>query len=99
VRFDNSSVSAKVTVILVGAWLLAGCRADRWRGFVYPGGETLASIELGEFDTLDTCRSAARHRLSTIEYGGTYECGKNCRAEEPAVLPDMPLYICEETVE
>jgi hypothetical protein len=33
-------------------------------GFVYPGGDNLSGIELGEFNTLDQCQSSAQRWLS-----------------------------------
>jgi hypothetical protein len=68
--------------------------------FLYPEGDTFSGIELGEFETLEACRSAALRSVSRMAGGGTYECGKNCRPDEStANLVGGPLYICEETVD
>ncbi len=77
--------------------LLAGCRQDRWAGFVYPDrGNLTVHREIGEFTTLETCRIAARKYLSDLGAidTGDYECGKNCRSRR-----DLPgIKVCKETL-
>ena len=66
-------------VFLIGA----GCSKDgeRWEGWVYPDRTDLADyVRLGEFKSLQDCRSAARTKLHMLRAtdDGDYECGLNC---------------------
>lgn len=70
-------------IVLVIALALAGC-SDRWEGFVYPDKENLTKhFGIGEYETLEACRWAARtallqHADRGLEQGD-YECGLNCK--------------------
>jgi hypothetical protein len=85
-----------ILMLVVFVSLVSGCessRADRWRGFAYPDRSDLRrSTELGEFDSLDACRSAASIALQKYS-NGDYECGRNCRFEEK-----YAMHVCEETL-
>ncbi len=73
------------------------CKAserDRWEAHVYPDKHNLLQSEnIGTFDSLEDCRSAARDWLSRVDAGtsGDYECGLNCRTQGT-------LRVCKDTV-
>ncbi len=79
-------------------FLLAGC-SQEWKGFVYPNKNDLSKhIEIGRYDSLEKCRDASLHKLSSIgkRLDGDYECGLNCR---PLKNFDgsSDMSICEKT--
>ena len=79
--------------------LALGCSSpDRWHLSVYPTGDHLDTVrDMGEYASLEACRSAARQYLRDVGASavGTYECGKNCR--ESGSVGGITLYICDET--
>ncbi len=76
--------------------LLACGGRDTWEGFVYPDrGDLTAHVGVGEFESLNACRSAALKKLAELRAteSGDYECGKNCKSK--AGMGD--LRVCETT--
>jgi hypothetical protein len=90
-----------VVILLTGSMAIACSRGDRWMATVYPSGSVLGPWRnLGEFESLEACRAAARTYIADLGASGrgTYECGKNCR-KTPGTIPGLePTYICEETL-
>jgi hypothetical protein len=85
----------KIAVALAFVPLVAGCE-NRWQGFVYPDRTNLTRhVGLGEFRSLEECRTACRNVLSGLGAlrDGDYECGLNCRDD-----PGLPgIRVCKET--
>ena len=73
-----------ITLALTAAAALTACSPDRWTGFVYPDKTHLAKHEtIGDFESLDACRDAARARLgASYPERSDYECGWNCKPLE-----------------
>jgi hypothetical protein len=68
---------------------------DNWEGFVYPNKSDLTIHQsIGEFESLESCRSAANSKLSQLNssHSGDYECGLNCEYNK-----DYGMNICKET--
>lgn len=65
-----------------------------WTGFVYPSADDLTvHREIGDFSSLERCRSAALNRIDHNGWGNAdYECGLDC---EPS---DYGINICKETL-
>jgi len=69
---------------------------DKWEGFVYPNGNDLTiHRNIGIYDSLELCRTAALNLLEEINRTrtGDYECGLNCK-----VLTGYDSKICEKTL-
>jgi hypothetical protein len=68
---------------------------ERWEGFVYPDkSELTIHKNIGEFKSLESCRSAAQNKLiqiSSLERGD-YECGLNCEFNS-----NYDMNVCKET--
>lgn len=96
VKCSGRRASARDLLLLVLVSSVLGCESqleDRWQGFGYPDRSDLrTSIRLGEFASLNACRSTASAFLARNP-DGDYECGRNCRFEEK-----YGLYICDETL-
>ena len=70
-------------------------QVERWEGFVYPNKSDLTVHKnIGEFESLESCRSAARNKLYELNSvsKGDYECGLNCEFKS-----NYGINICEET--
>ena len=68
---------------------------DEWLGHVYPNSDNLLSdINIGIYESLESCREAAIERLERGGWlnTGVYECGLNCDFDG-----ELGIYICEET--
>ena len=67
---------------------LAACKPESWEGYVYRDRADLGKhVYIGLFDTLESCRTAARSRLNEMNSSvdkGDYECALNCA---PNVFP------------
>jgi hypothetical protein len=77
--------------------LLVACGSDSWEGFVYPNKNDLTRHRnLGNFNSLDECRAAARGVLAELKAldRGDYECGKNC--DDGSRMGGIK--VCEETL-
>jgi hypothetical protein len=76
---------------------LAGCDVfHRWEGLVYRNRHDLGDvIEIGPFDSLESCRAAARERMRELKIGeiGGYVCGENCMVKDGF----SPLRMCART--
>lgn len=76
---------------------LAGCDVfHRWEGLVYRNRHDLGDvIEIGPFDSLESCRAAARERMRELKIGeiGGYICGENCMVKDGF----SPLRMCART--
>ncbi len=79
----------RIIFVFIVATLIGGCDAiekffGSWDGYVYPDRSNLArSIYIGEYKTLDECRTAALRTLASMEIPldrGDYECGLNCES-------------------
>ena len=90
----NTKLSPLAT--LIPFVVLSGCvEEDSWEGFVYPNRNDLTQhVEIGSFETLEQCRSAALNRMSVNGWTnvGDYECGLNCKPWE-----GTDMKICKET--
>lgn len=76
---------------------LSACANDKWEGFVYPDGSDLTVHQnIGIFDSLEACRSAARSTLANVSSvdRGDYECGLNCKSKSGM----GGIKICDETL-
>jgi hypothetical protein len=80
------------TAIIIGLSIctfLSSCSRATWSGFFYPNKSDLSvDVTLGEFSSLEECRSAARAMMQLPgNENGDYECGLNCRssAEKPRI--------------
>lgn len=82
-----------VGAVFVWWWLTPA----RWLATVYPDAPNLLNhVHLDEYETLESCRMAARSYLRQLgATDGLYECGLNC---EPFVS-DGDMRLCEETSE
>ena len=76
----------------------AGCVDESkkiWEAVIYPSGVGVPNMkfELGNYETLEQCRDAAKIKLKSmrIESSGDYQCRKNCRFDESGNKK------CEET--
>ncbi|KPJ58610.1 MAG: hypothetical protein AMJ42_02930 [Deltaproteobacteria bacterium DG_8] len=70
--------------------------SDRWQGTVYLHKQNLVNYRnIGEFATLEECRSAYLCYLEDINALeiDDYECKKNCKYNS-----DLGVYICKETL-
>jgi hypothetical protein len=70
-------------------------QVERWEGFVYPNKNDLTIHKnIGEFESLDICRGAAKNKLHQIKsFGkGDYECGLNCEFNS-----NYGINVCKET--
>ena len=68
---------------------------DEWLGHVYPNSNNLLyDINIGTYESLESCRDAAIERLERGDWlnTGEYECGLNCEFDG-----ELGIYICEET--
>ncbi len=87
----------RISMLILLLTVLIGCAQDKWEGFVYPdGGNLTIHQNIGEFNSLESCRSAALSRLSSVSSidRGDYECGLNCEYREGW----GDLRICKETL-
>jgi len=86
----------KIIGALVFAFILSSCGKEEWEGFVYPNKNDLtAHRNIGIYESLESCRSAAwdmLSRISSIEQGD-YECGLNCEYRSGM----GGIKICEKT--
>ena len=91
----NRAIVGSIVCIFL---ILFGCsKDDDWSGFVYPDKENLSNhLELGDFETLDQCRAAARELIDVSGWPSVadYECSLNCK---PMKGYDL-LQMCEETL-
>lgn len=96
-------VRAAIAVACVSAACSGG--GDRWKGLVYPNGTQLDDRgrlpfkEVGEFETLDACSTAATTYVAAIGAGrqsASYECGRRCREANVGGSPPMWTYTCAE---
>ena len=71
--------------------------SDEWLGHVYPNSDNLLyDINIGKYESLESCRDAAIERLKRGGWliTGDYECGLNCEFDG-----ELGIYICEETLD
>ena len=77
--------------------LTTGCDIfNRWDAVVYVNKFDMASaIEVGTYDSLETCRAAAVAKLKELSAGelGGYICGENCLVKTGF----GPTRMCERT--
>lgn len=86
----------KVIYVLIISFLLASCGKEEWEGFVYPNKNDLTvHRNTGVYESLESCRSAARNMLSEISSieRGDYECGLNCEYRSGM----GSIKVCEKT--
>jgi len=76
-----------ILFVLLGIGL--GCADESkkiWDAVIYPGGIGVPNMkfELGNYETLERCRDAAKTKLKAmrIESSGDYQCRKNCKTDE-----------------
>jgi len=88
-----------ILLISVTALLLSGCFSERgaevWTAWIYPDKTNIKrSMELGQFPSLEQCRTASLDKLSSLKLTdrGDYKCGLRCGYNE-----GLKTLICEET--
>ncbi|NIB41238.1 hypothetical protein HBA55_16670 [Pseudomaricurvus alkylphenolicus] len=67
---------------IAGAALIYQMIQQEWTGYAYVGGyQPDNRVVLGTYPTLESCREAAKWKLS-LQNGmdGFYECGLNCKS-------------------
>lgn len=76
---------------------MTGCDIfHRWNALVFRNRHDPGSvIDLGTFDSLESCREAARAKLRELKIGeiGGYVCGENCMVQSGF----GPLRMCART--
>ena len=87
-----------VILLAVGAYFLYQGRSstEEWTGVFYPNRSNLTVHQIvGNFDTLDMCRSELIGRANSQENpnNADWECGLDCRPYEG----DPEMLICEKT--
>ena len=68
---------------------------NKWTGTIYPDRDYLNEYKsIGEFKSLEECRSAALNILSNNNSTskGDYECGLNCKVED-----GYSVLVCDKT--
>lgn len=95
-HFHRRPVAAAACALAVVSFL-AGCREDSWTSIVYPDrANLLTDLRLGEFRSLEACRSAALAKIAEEGWSATadYECGSNCGPFSEG----SDMLLCDETL-